>query len=293
MPTVLRYSAHGKINLYLDVLDRRPDGFTNIETIFQSLSLHDELRFETRPKGIALTCDHPDVGPATRNLAYRAAALLQAHTGTSAGVAIHIEKQIPVAGGMAGGSADGAAALVACNALWELGLTVEELAVLALELGSDVPYCILGGTAAATGRGEVLTPLSAAPPAWFVLVHPPLLVSAGYVYGHPRLERSEETPCDGRTPAFSRALLHLAEGDLPGMIFNRMESAVFHDHPELADICARLRGLGCSAAAMSGSGPTLFGLCRDETHARAVCADLPGQRCSVAHSVDVGVVPID
>jgi 4-diphosphocytidyl-2-C-methyl-D-erythritol kinase len=289
---VLRYHAHGKINLYLDVLDRRADGFTNIETLFQTLSLHDVLTFQARAAGIELTCDHPDVGPPEKNLAYRAAALLQAHTGCTQGVAIHIAKRIPVAGGMAGGSTDAAAALVACNRLWDLGLDTPQLCALALDLGSDVPYCVLGGTAAATGRGEELTPLPTAPAAWFVLVHPPLLVSAGYVYGHPQLTRSAEQPVQGRTPAFTRALESLAHGDLPAVIFNRMESAVFHDHPELAETCARLRALGCPAAAMSGSGPTLFGLCHDEAHAREVQAGLTGQHTSIAHTVNAGIVAV-
>lgn len=295
MPETIRFHAHGKINLYLDVLDRRDDGFTNIETIFQSVSARDTLTFTARADGrIAVTCDHAEVGPPDRNLAHRAAALLRARAGIGAGVAIHIEKRLPVAGGMAGGSVDGAAALVACNALWDTRLGLDELDALARELGSDVPYCLRGGTVAATGRGELLAPLAPLSDAWFVLVHPPLAVSAGHVYNHPALTRGGARPAGGgRTPAFDAALARLRGGDLAGVVFNRMESAVFTDHPALREVIDALRAAGCPAAALSGSGPTLFGLCRDGDHAREVAGGVGPHPARAVHAVPAAIVAAD
>lgn len=291
-PDVLKaatYRAYAKINLYLDVLDRRPDGFTNIETVFQSIELWDELHVTPADAGTAFTCSDPALADPAGNLVPRAAALLRGRTGTARGAALHLEKGIPVAAGLAGGSADAAAALVALNDLWELALPPAELAELAAELGSDVPFCLTGGTAAATGRGEVLEPLPAVAPQWLVLLHPPFGVTAAQAYGHPALARSPERPEDGKTPSFRAALDRLAAGRVPEMIFNRMESAIFHDHPALARATAALREAGCSAAAMSGSGPTLFGLCAGEAQARAVGSRAP-YPASVVRTAPRGVV---
>jgi 4-diphosphocytidyl-2-C-methyl-D-erythritol kinase len=289
MPATLHYRSHGKVNLYLDVLDRRPDGFTSIETVFQTVSLCDTLRFESRAEGITVTCSNPDVGPPEKNLAYRAAQLLLRECGENHGAAIHIDKQLPVAGGMAGGSSNGAAALVALNELWGLGLDTPRLCALALELGSDVPYCVVGGTMAATGRGEIFTPLPPLPETWFVLLHPPVAVSAGYVYQHPLLERSAETPRDGRTLRFAHAIGLIATGRAAEAVFNRMERPVFADHPAFQAALDELRALGCTAAAMSGSGPTLFGLCTDEAQARRIAAAITRYPARAVHSVAWGI----
>jgi 4-diphosphocytidyl-2-C-methyl-D-erythritol kinase len=295
VPAPIRYHAHGKINLYLDVLDRRPDGFTNIETIFQSLSPHDTLTFTPRSDGaIVVTCDQPAVGPPEQNLAHRAAALLREHAGLPHGVNIHIEKRLPIAGGMAGGSVDGAAALAACNTLWDAGLDAPALHRLAERLGSDVPYCLRGGTVAATGRGEELRPLPPLREACFVLVHPPLAISAGHVYTHPALTRGTPRPgSGGTTPAFARALDRLAVGDVAGLVFNRMESAVFTEYPALAGIRDALLGAGCPAAALSGSGPTLFGLCTGPEHARDVAARLAPHTVRIADAVGTALERVE
>jgi 4-diphosphocytidyl-2-C-methyl-D-erythritol kinase len=236
-----------------------------------------------------MTCSDPALETGDSNLVLRAANLLKAQTGCDKGVRVHLEKGIPVAGGMAGGSVDAAAALSALNELWDLGLSCETLAAYALELGSDVPYCLTGGTAAATGRGETIQSLPPLTETWFVLLRPALGISASDVYNHPALTRNAETPVDGRTPAFSRALNLLEDGRIADLMFNRMESAIFAMHPELAESRDRLLDAGCSAAIVSGSGPTIVGLCEDGDQATSVAAELEARSASCIHSVPVSL----
>lgn len=288
---VLSYRSYGKINLYLDVLDRRSDGFTNIETVLQSISLCDRLTVEPLASGIHLTCSVPTLSAGPENLVYRAAEVMQRRAGIEDGVQFHLEKNLPVAAGLAGGSGNAAAALIALNELWHLNWDVAQLCEVALELGSDVPFCVVGGTVAATGRGELMTFLPPLPCQWLVLVHPPLAVTAGHAYGHPQLTRNLTPPRHGKTPAFETALEQLAVGKVAEVVFNRMESGVLYDHPELATIKAQLRDLGCVASAMSGSGPTVFGLCADEASAREIAAQIVDYRTTVARTMDAGVIP--
>jgi 4-diphosphocytidyl-2-C-methyl-D-erythritol kinase len=266
----LNYEAFGKVNLYLDILDRRPDGFTNIETIFQSVGLADELVFEPGGDTVVLECDHPGVPLDDSNLVLRAAALLRARATEPCGCRVRLTKRLPVAGGMAGGSANAAAALIAFNELWQCGLDDDALHAAALNLGSDVPFCLRGGTAAATGRGEEFHPLEPLPETWLVVLLPGIPISAGGLYGHPQLERSLEVPIEGFTPAFRRALHWCERGDLARIIFNRMETPAFLDHPHLHYLKELLLEMGCEAAAMSGSGSALFGVCRSRGAAEAI-----------------------
>jgi len=285
----IAYRSYAKINLYLDVLDRRRDGYHNIETIFQSVSLYDELHFEDGEPRVSLSCSVPELDTADSNLVYRAAMLLKERTGFAGGVRIRLEKHIPIAAGLAGGSGNAAATLVALDALWELRLAPRQLHALALELGSDVPFCTVGGTAAASKRGEVLTSLPPLRETWLVLVHPPIAVSASRVYNDPKLEHSHETPFAGRTASFRGAIRALARGDLGRVVFNRMESAVFSEHPNLKEAKTRLIEAGCLAAAMSGSGPTLFGVCKSRNDARRVAESFSDFRTSIVTTVPYGV----
>ncbi|HPO17272.1 MAG TPA: 4-(cytidine 5'-diphospho)-2-C-methyl-D-erythritol kinase [Candidatus Hydrogenedentes bacterium] len=289
MSTIMTYRSYAKLNLYLDVLNKRRDGFHNIETIFQTVSLADDITFEDQPNLITITCSSTELDTGEGNLVHRAAILLREHTGCKMGARIHLEKRIPIAAGLAGGSGNAAATLIALNKFWDLRLSDEHIRDLALKLGSDVPYCTIGGAAAATHRGEELIPLPPITPVWFVLVHPPIAVSAGHAYNHPLLEHSPQTPFAGRTPAFRKAIRTLAAGDIPCIIFNRMEQPVFHDYPQLAEIKQRLLELGCSAAAMSGSGPTIFGVCSERRIAARIAETLPEYRTSVVSPVPVGV----
>jgi 4-diphosphocytidyl-2-C-methyl-D-erythritol kinase len=282
------YRSYAKLNLYLDVLGPRDDGFHDLETIFQTVDLWDELHFTPSDGGITLTCSEPSLPTDATNLVHAAAQLLL-DTTQGRGVTIHLEKRIPAGAGLAGGSGNAAATLRALNALWDLQLSEARLAELALSLGSDVPYCLRGGTRAATGRGEILSPLTPLENQWFVLVHPALALSTGTIFGHPKLTHSTEMPVDGRTPAFAAAITALDQGDWPQCLFNRMETPAFHEHPVLADWKKRLLEAGCSASMMSGTGVTVFGVCHDEAQARTVQGALGDVRTSVVQSVPFGV----
>ncbi len=287
---MLQYRSYAKINLYLDVLDKRPDGYHNIETVFQTVDLWDALSFEEAPCEISLECVGAELPCDSTNLVYRAALLLRNHAGVRQGVRMRLEKHIPVAAGLAGGSGNAAAALIALNALWRMDLPEAKLAELALELGSDVPYCLQGGAKAATGRGECLEALPLPPPMWFVLVHPPIAVSTRSIYTSPYLVRNLEPALDGRTPSFRRALERLEAGDIAGAVFNRMETAAFRHYPPLQAIKERLLEAGCSAAAMSGSGPTMFGVCHSEAQAQLAASAFDEYDVTLARSKEHGVV---
>lgn len=289
MATSVAYESFAKINLYLDVVSRRRDGYHNIETIFQTVNLADRLTFTERDGGTMLDCDAQELGGVDTNLAYRAAELLRDRTGCTRGVHIRLEKKIPIAAGLAGGSGDAAATLVGLNDLWELRLPLSILQRFALELGSDVPYCLVGGTVAATGRGEELMRLDPLPETWIVLVHPPVPVSTARVYGSPRLRMCDSPRFAGRTAAFRNALHALEKRQLEHVVFNRMEEVVFPDQSALAEAKARLLEKGCIAAAMSGSGPTLFGICESRRQAMRLAEDLTGLRTSVVRSVPFGI----
>lgn len=254
------WRSYAKVNLYLDVVCKRRDGYHNIETIFQTVNLFDEMTF-LDDKHLSMTCSGADLDGGTSNLVYRAASLLQEQTGCTRGARIHLEKKIPIAAGLAGGSGNAAATLAALNKLWDLRLPLPRLECYARMLGADVPYCLHGGAMAGTLRGENMHPLTPLKSVWFILVHPPAAVSAAHVYNHPLLGMNTERPFAGRTPSFRKALLGLQKSDYARVIFNRMERPVFAEHQTLAEIKNALLEAGCVAAAMSGSGPTLFGVC--------------------------------
>ncbi|NUM56048.1 MAG: 4-(cytidine 5'-diphospho)-2-C-methyl-D-erythritol kinase [Candidatus Hydrogenedentes bacterium] len=281
--------SYAKINLYLDVLRKRADRFHDIETVFQSVSLCDELSITPTAGALSLTCTNSQLDCGATNLVLRAAIALRERTGCKAGAKMVLNKRIPIAAGLAGGSGNAAAALFALSELWGLKLPHGQLAEIGLTLGSDVPYCLRGSTVAATGRGEVMRPLKSLVDVWFVLVHPDLHVSTRDVYSSPLLKKNREKPVDGFTPSFRRALQRLEVRNFPGALFNRMEEPVFAMHPQLADIKRALLGAGCTAAIMSGSGPTMFGLCASQVQARNVAANLAPLRTTVATTVPHGV----
>ncbi len=282
--TAMTWRSHAKINLYLDVLKKRRDGYHNIETIFQTISLADDLTFMDDDH-ISLTCTGHQLDTGASNLITRAALLFQQYTGYSRGARIQLEKRIPVSAGLAGGSGNAAATLIALNKLWDTRLTTPQLAALARNLGADVPYCLYGGTQAAWLRGDCMTALPDIKGYWFVLVHPPIAVSAGQVYQHPGLQHNKERPFAGRTASFRRRIRALARDNMADVVFNRMEMPVFTANKMLAAHKVALLNLGCEAAAMSGSGPTLFGVCRSQQQALRIAEGLKGEGVSCPHSV--------
>jgi len=288
---MLTYRSHAKINLYLDVLGKRRDGYHDIETVFQSISIYDVLRLEPQRDGLTLSCSDPALSTGEDNLVIRAAQLLHESAKAQSGARMHLIKNIPLASGMAGGSGNAAAALVGLNLLWNIVWPVERLEPLARELGADVAFCLQGGTTAATGRGDILEPLPRLPETWFVLVHPPLEISSAWVYNHSLLGYRAETMIGHRTASFHGIVTSLQQiGAAPTIIFNRMERPVFSEYPELAMIKQELLQLGCTAAAMSGSGPTLFGVCRSQAEAQRIADTLAAYKTSVVQSVEHGVI---
>lgn len=286
-----RYAANAKINLYLSVIDRRPDGYHDIETIFQTVGLADELQVTLVADYVTLSCNVPAL-EGDDNLALRAAKLLRDRHAPGRGARIALTKRIPVAAGLAGGSTDAAAALVALNELWQTNLSDDRLRSVGAEIGSDVPFLIAGGTARGIGRGEVVQALDPLKEWWFVLLHPALEVSAARVYNHPALRKSREERIEGITPSFEGVLGAVARGAIADVLYNAMEIPVFLEYPELAVLKQRLLDAGCAGALMSGSGPTLFGLCKDRAHAVRVAAQFTGVATSVVSTVPAGVARV-
>jgi 4-diphosphocytidyl-2-C-methyl-D-erythritol kinase len=262
--------APAKVNLFLELLGKRPDGYHELATLMVGLSFRDTLAFADRPNGeISLTCNRPELSTGPDNLIVKAARLLQAKTGCPKGSAIRLAKRIPMAAGLAGGSTDAAATLVALNRLWNTGLTSGELAELAAKLGSDVAFFLSLPAAWCTGRGEIVTPLALPKSLDLVLIFPPVGCDTASVYRHATVPSQ---PVDGA--AVRQAF---TDGDVEALsrvLHNRLESAAEIVVPrvlELRQAVGRVAPLGCR---MSGSGSTLFTLARNRTEALALAKRL-------------------
>ncbi|WP_405018965.1 4-(cytidine 5'-diphospho)-2-C-methyl-D-erythritol kinase [Kitasatospora sp. NBC_00070] len=289
-----------KVNVQLGVGGLRADGFHDLANVFFAVALGDEVTAR-HGEGVTLTCSGPDAGSVPlddTNLAARAARLLAAHHGIEPNVALHIAKAIPVAGGMAGGSADGAAALVACDALWGLDTPAGVLHELAAELGSDVPFALLGGVALGRGRGELLEPLPVTGTFHWVFAVADGGLSTPAVYGECdrlRAETGGHTDVEVPTPDADPALLAaLAAGDpvaLAKALTNDLQPAAVSLRPALADTLLAGTEAGALAALVSGSGPTTAFLVADAERAAAVAAALLASgTCRAAHAT-YGPVP--
>jgi 4-diphosphocytidyl-2-C-methyl-D-erythritol kinase len=258
--------APAKVNLYLEVLAKRPDGYHEIATLMVAVSLYDTLEFKEEASGeIGCDCDLPELAGRSDNLVLRAAQLLRQRTGSKRGARIHLGKQIPLAAGLAGGSTDGAATLAGLNSLWQLGLSDRELAHLGAELGSDVAFFFATPAAWCTGRGELVQPLVLGRPLWFVLICPPLGLSTADVY------RGAIVPDQPQTgdPILRAARAGDVE-DIGRHIHNRLQPVALRLCPALAAVQARLASLGAAGHGMSGSGSSFFALCRDSREARRI-----------------------
>lgn len=260
--------AYAKINLGLDVLRRRPNGYHDVKMIMQMVDIYDTLTLEKRQdERIVLTANKGEIPCDESNLIYKAAKLLFSYKEVPYGVNIHLEKRIPVAAGMAGGSTDAAATLTGLNELFELGVSQEELLELGVKIGADVPYCILGGCALSEGIGEVLTPLPNPPYCELVIAKPDINVSTKYVYENLNLQALEKHPdIDGIRAA-------IEEGNLSGIsqrLENVLESVTVKKYSIIQEIKDEMITLGAMNAIMSGSGPTVFGLFDSEDQAKKV-----------------------
>lgn len=262
----LKLKAMAKINLGLDVLGKRDDGYHELRMIMQTIRLYDRVQLTvTEAPGIRVKTNLSFLPVNEDNLVYRAANLLMEEFQIKKGLFINLEKHIPVAAGLAGGSSDAAAVLVGANRLFHLGLSRQELMERGVKLGADVPYCIMRGTALAEGIGEKLTPLPAPPACHVLIAKPKIHVSTKFVYGNLRANELVSHPdIDGQIAA-------LEQNDLYGMaarMGNVLETVTIPSYPVIEDIKKEIKRMGAVNAMMSGSGPTVFGLFDDRGKAR-------------------------
>lgn len=265
---MIQLKAMAKINLGLDVLRKRPDGYHEVKMIMQSIDLYDELEFEeTEEAGIQLTCNKVEGLPTDeRNLVWKAAELLMKEKEVRRGVKIHLTKKIPMAAGMAGGSADAAVTMMGINKLFDLGFSKQELMDRAVKIGADIPFCIMGGTALSEGIGEILTPLPDMPDCWLLIAKPNVDVSTAFVYKN--LKAAELTwhpDIDGMVQALKTESL---EG-IADRMGNVLETVTIPAHPVIEMIKKNMVQNGAMNALMSGSGPTVFGIFREYDQAQA------------------------
>lgn len=257
--------ARAKINLTLDVLGKRPDGYHEVEMIMQTIELSDLVSLEQTAEGITVKTDHPLLAGGESNIAHKAACLLVEKFGVKKGIKIHITKRIPVAAGLAGGSTDAAAVLLGLNRIWSLGLSLTELTELGAQIGSDVPFCLIGGTALAQGRGEILTVLPEVPEMWLVLVKPALEVSTAEIYRNYDPAKVERHPL---TQEAVRAIFDRNTAGLLKNLANVLETVTLPRYPEVSLVKETMSAAGISSVLMSGSGPTVFGIVESRDIAR-------------------------
>lgn len=257
--------SYAKINLTLDVLGKRDNGYHDVEMIMQTVSLFDLVIVDKTAGGITVNTNLKYLPTNERNIAYKAAKLFFEKTGIGGGARVIIHKNIPVAAGLAGGSGNGAAVLCALNLLFNAGLSVDELCAMGAQLGADVPYCIIGSTQLATGIGEILTPLPHMKKTTVLIVKPPINVSTGSVY-----ERIDSAPIEKR-PETKKIIDGIREGNTAVVaenLCNVMESVTETMYPEIGGIKKKMLLNGAIGAVMSGSGPSVFGIFDDDKKAK-------------------------
>ncbi|MDO4978456.1 MAG: 4-(cytidine 5'-diphospho)-2-C-methyl-D-erythritol kinase [Eubacteriales bacterium] len=267
MNTPLELKAYAKVNLGLDVIRRREDGYHDVKMIMQTIKLYDQLTMQRNNSGeITVTTNLPYLPVGKKNLVYRAIDLIREEYGIKDGVDVQLTKHIPVAAGMAGGSTDAAAAFVGMNQLFKLNITQDTLLKYAVTLGADIPYCIMRGTALSEGIGEVLTPLPSIPSCWFLVVKPVFSISTKFVYENLHLNENTVHPdIDGMVEA-------IKAGDLAGItsrMGNVLEDVAISDYPQIAKIKETMNSLGAMNSLMSGSGSTVFGIFTSKEQATA------------------------
>lgn len=262
----LKLKAMAKINLGLDVLGKRDDGYHELRMIMQTIRLYDRVQLTvTEAPGIRVKTNLSFLPVNEDNLVYRAANLLMEEFQIKKGLFINLEKHIPVAAGLAGGSSDAAAVLVGVNCLFHLGLAKQELMERGVKLGADVPYCVMRGTALAEGIGEKLTPLPAPPACHVLIAKPKIHVSTKFVYGNLRANELETHPdIDGQIEALQAGDLY----EMAARMGNVLETVTIPAYPVIEDIKKEIKRMGAVNAMMSGSGPTVFGLFDDRGKAR-------------------------
>ena len=274
----LKLKARAKINLGLDVVRKREDGYHEVRMIMQMINLYDKitLRKKTEP-GITVTANLSYLPVNEDNLVYRAAKLLMDEFQVDGGLEIELQKYIPVAAGMAGGSTDAAAVMVGVNRIFQLGLNKKQLMERGVKIGADVPFCIMRGTALAEGIGEELTPLPAMPHCSLVIAKPKIHVSTKFVYGNLKVRELTEHPdIDGQVQALRENNLE----QLVARMGNVLETVTIPAYPVIDEIKHTMMKYGAMGAMMSGSGPTVFGIFEKEDTAQEVCRLLKKEKAA-------------
>lgn len=270
MSNKMKLKAPAKINIFLDILNKRKDGYHNMKTVFQSVSLFDDISIKETSGGIKISSDSPDIPGGRKNIVYKAAAAIKKYSGIRKGVLIKIKKRIPVGAGLGGGSSDAAAVLMGLNKLWGLKLSGKVLISLAKKLGADVPFFIYGaGRCAAEGIGDILTPLSVKKRKWYVIVKPSFKISTKSVYSRLVLSKNKTFPA-GLTPPFlgnplrRAGLTKLKQCSKIDTYYNRLEDVVIPLYPEIKKIKEKLISYGAEFSLMSGSGSCVFGVVKNQ-----------------------------
>lgn len=282
----LGLKAYGKVNLGLDVVKRREDGYHEVRMIMQTVGIYDRIDLTRREQpGIGIETNLYYLPDNENNLAYKAARLLMDEFGIKDGVGIRIKKFIPVAAGMAGGSSDAAAVLFGVNKMFSLGLSMEELMKRGVKLGADVPYCLMRGTALSEGIGEILTPLDPAPQCQVLIAKPAVSVSTKFVYENLHVNQLSKT-AHPDIDCLMRAIENRDLRSLAENMGNILETVTIPAHPVIQDIKDKMMSMGAVGAMMSGSGPTVFGLFMSPAKAEETYEEMRyGSSASMARQV--------
>ncbi|MEE9584002.1 MAG: 4-(cytidine 5'-diphospho)-2-C-methyl-D-erythritol kinase [Candidatus Brocadiales bacterium] len=262
-------TAPAKINLFLEVLGKRPDGYHELETVMQEIDLADTLRLEVtdRDQDIELTCTEPDIPCDQDNLVWKAARIFQKETGIKSGVRVHLIKRIPVAAGLGGGSSDAATVLKGLNTLCNTDLSETRLMDMAARLGSDVPFFVKGGTALCKGRGEIVTPLEVKHRFSYILLYPNIRVSTAKVYNNLKIDLTREKK---DVNFIVKALLSDSADSLNISLFNRLEEVALELYPELRRFKGLLESYLSDGVLLSGSGSAIYGHCENQREANNI-----------------------
>lgn len=258
MTKVLTLASPAKINLYLKVLNKRPDGYHDIETVFERIDLCDKIKLRSIRKDIVVLCDNPQVPCDSRNLVYRVAAVLKESYGVTSGVEITLNKKIPVAAGLGGASSNCASCLRGLNELWGLNLKKEEIFDIGSRIGADVAFFLMDtGRAIGRGKGEILEILPKGETFWYLLVNPGFEALAKDAYSGLNLRL---TPTGNNSKIDLHSLRKIQFKDLKGFLFNSLETPVQEKHKEISKIKTEIKKAGLKLSLMSGSGPTVYGI---------------------------------
>ena len=264
---VISLKAPAKVNLFLEILGKRDDGYHEIETIMQEIDLADSLQFEETQEGVTLECNDKNIPANQDNLVCKAANLILEECGIKKGVLINLEKNIPVGAGLGGGSSDAATTLKALNSLWKVGLNNEELMGFAAKLGSDIPFFINGKTALCRGRGELITPVEVRNRMDYIILFPRVHISTETIYKNLKIDLTKKRK---DVSFFLDALKYSEVAGISKLLFNRLEEIIFATYPDLLQVKSTLESFGFCGLSISGSGSAFFGLCNDKHQAEVI-----------------------